>query len=267
MESFQGHGGDGKDAKNLEHLNLLVDYINATYKSTTERLSSLLERGEITYDLLWALFKSNSDVYSICAGTGAGRCIKYIHGEEIVDPNGSAYFQIEGHYLDFDGTRIGEATGLIRIDKFRGPIWISALSAYPLQFHPEADKVRSDLIRHGRTFLSLRGIHYKEYDSRAFRFDDEGKQLIYQIKGRIIIDPVGFHECNPKYPRRRVNEKKRSDSGILLFGSPYMDERCQIKYVDINPEQLGDDELILFNPTVLGFSLSEKRFCLLSPAY
>jgi hypothetical protein len=111
MESYQSHGNDGKDAGNLKHLGLLIDYINDTYKSTTERLLSLLKRGEITYNLLWALFKPNSDVYSICAGTQAGRCLKYTHGEEIVELNGSAYFRIEGRYLDFDGKRIGEAIG------------------------------------------------------------------------------------------------------------------------------------------------------------
>ena len=172
----------------------------------------------------------------------------------------STYFQIEGRYLDFDGTKIGEATELIRIDGFRGPIRISALSAYHLQFHPEADKIRSDLIQNGRVFLSLRGIHYEEYDGQAFRFDDEGKWLIYQIKSKIMIDPAGFYGSNPKYLWKQVNEKRAS------FGSHHMDKKWQIKYVDIDPEQLGDDELTLFNPTVPGFSLGEKRFCLLLSA-
>ncbi|KAF2193617.1 P-loop containing nucleoside triphosphate hydrolase protein [Zopfia rhizophila CBS 207.26] len=260
MESYQSHGDDGKDARNLKHLGLLIDYINATYKSTTERLLSLVKRGEITYDLLWALFKPNSDVYSICPGTQAGRCLKYIHGEEIVDPTGSAYFRVEGRFFDFDGERIGEATGWTKIEKFRGTVQISVLAAYPLRFHPDPDGTRNDLIQHGRTFLSLRGIHYKEYDGNAFRFNDEGKEHVYRVKSRIMIDAVGFHECNPKYHRRRVNEKKPNAFDLFSFGSPLSDEGSQVKYMDIDPEQLGDDELILFNPTVLGFSLKDKRF-------
>ncbi|OCK95318.1 uncharacterized protein K441DRAFT_556596, partial [Cenococcum geophilum 1.58] len=51
-----------------KHLGLLINYINDTYKLTTKRLLSLLKRGEITYNLLWALFKPNSDIYSICVG-------------------------------------------------------------------------------------------------------------------------------------------------------------------------------------------------------
>ncbi|KAF2174657.1 P-loop containing nucleoside triphosphate hydrolase protein [Zopfia rhizophila CBS 207.26] len=260
LESYQSHGDDGKDARKLKHLGLLIDYMNATYKSTTERLLSLLKRGEITYDLLWALFKPNSDVYSICPGTQAGRCLKYIHGEEIVDPTGSAYFRVEGRFFDFDGERIGEAIGRTKIEKFRGTVQINVLATYPLRFHPDPDRTRNDLIQHGRTFLSLRGIHYKEYDGNAFRFDDEGKEHVYRVKSRIMIDAVGFHECNPKYPRRRVNEKKPTALDIFSFGPPLSDEGSQVKYVDIDPEQLGDDELIMFNPTVLGFSLKDKRF-------
>lgn len=258
LQSYQSHENDGNDATSLKHLDLLINYLNATYKSTTERLLSLLKRGEITYSLLWALFKPSSDVYSICAGTHAGRCLRYIDGEETVDPNGSSYFRVEGRYLDFDGKRIGEAIGWTKIDKLRGTSRISALATYPFRFHPDPDKTRNDLIQHGRAFLSLRGVYYKAYDGEAFRVDDDGNMHIYHVKSRIMIGAVGFHECNPKYPRRRVNEKKPNALDLLSFGLPREDKGSQVKYVDIDPEQLGDDELILFNPTVLGFSLKEK---------
>ena len=57
------------DPTSLKHLDLLVDFIKTTYKFTAQRLHSLLESGEITYDLLWALFKPNSTIYSTCFGT------------------------------------------------------------------------------------------------------------------------------------------------------------------------------------------------------
>lgn len=39
-------------ASNSVHLDLLIKYIKEAYESITQRLISLLENGEITYDLL-----------------------------------------------------------------------------------------------------------------------------------------------------------------------------------------------------------------------
>ena len=57
------------DPSNLEHLNLLLDFIRTAYTSTTECLGPLLEKHQITYDLLWTLFKLNTLAYTKCFGT------------------------------------------------------------------------------------------------------------------------------------------------------------------------------------------------------
>ena len=58
------------DYSTLEHLDLLLDFIKTAYASTTERLGPLLEKDQITYDLLWTLFKPNTLAYTKCFGTG-----------------------------------------------------------------------------------------------------------------------------------------------------------------------------------------------------
>ncbi len=47
-----------------KHLGLLVDYTEATFESTVDQLSVLLGKQDITYDLLWALFIPNTEVYT-----------------------------------------------------------------------------------------------------------------------------------------------------------------------------------------------------------
>ncbi|XTI87880.1 P-loop containing nucleoside triphosphate hydrolase protein [Cenococcum geophilum] len=73
----------------LEHLQLLVDYIKNTHEATAQHLGALLQSGQITYDLLWALFKPNA-------------------------------LKIECRYLNFNGTDFGEASTKVKIPKFRG---------------------------------------------------------------------------------------------------------------------------------------------------
>lgn len=101
-----------------KHLELLVDYMEATYKPTVEHLSVLLGKQEITYDLLWALFTLNTEVYTSCPGTGAPRCVLYNHCEEQTELDGSRYMYIEGRYLNSDGQALDEATTGIKIPIF-----------------------------------------------------------------------------------------------------------------------------------------------------
>ena len=67
--------GTTHDPIRLKYLDLLIDFITTTYEPTTQRLLSLLDNEEITYDLLWALFKPNSRVYTTCFGSGKPRCV------------------------------------------------------------------------------------------------------------------------------------------------------------------------------------------------
>ncbi|RSL85559.1 hypothetical protein CDV31_016546 [Fusarium ambrosium] len=53
------------------HLSLFVKYVEAEFQSTDKQLCGLIERNEIIYDLLWALFEPNVKVFTTCAGTDA----------------------------------------------------------------------------------------------------------------------------------------------------------------------------------------------------
>ncbi|KGM92146.1 uncharacterized protein PADG_11682 [Paracoccidioides brasiliensis Pb18] len=115
-----------------KHVDLLIGYIKETYASTTQSLLPLLKRGEITYDLLWTIFKPGIFVYSTCPGTGKPRCVIFDAGEEKMKMNGIKYFSLDCRYLDFDGEVFGEAGTQLEVVRFHGPRPIHDLEAFPL---------------------------------------------------------------------------------------------------------------------------------------
>jgi hypothetical protein len=125
--------GSDTNTSNSLYLDLLIKHIKKAYESTTQRPVPLLENREITYDLLWALFKPNSEAYATCSGTPKPGYIKYDFGEEKTT-NSVEYFYIEGRYLGFDGKTFGEAPIAAGISKFRGVKPIDTLGIVPLQF-------------------------------------------------------------------------------------------------------------------------------------
>jgi hypothetical protein len=143
-------------------LQVLLDFIESSYTSTKERLQSLLQNNEITYDLLSALFKPNSAIYTTCPGTEKPMCVMCNYGEEKVRTNGAPYFSLEARNFDYDGKVFGEATVKIAIEKFRGAKPIDLLEAFPLQYH----RIMRSLIDCGRIFVSLIGRNQHRTISR-----------------------------------------------------------------------------------------------------
>lgn len=97
-------------------------------------------------------------------------------------------------YPNTDGTVLGETPVGIEIDRFRGAKRIESLAAYPLQYHPEAAEMRGQLMACGRKFASLMGIHHQQYEGKAFYMDDEGDIVRRHVKGRVMVDAIGFQE-------------------------------------------------------------------------
>ncbi|KAK3169608.1 hypothetical protein OEA41_008992 [Lepraria neglecta] len=188
LESYQGDANTGttQDATCLKHLDLLVDFIKTTYQSTAQRLLSLLENNEITYDLLWALFTPNSMAYTTCLGTGKPRCVIYDDGEEKETNNRLKYYQMECRYLDHDGQVFGEASINLAIVKFRGKKRISTLNAFPLRYHPDEQGMKDQLVECGRKFVSMLGAHHRYCRGSAFYMED-GEPVKVSVDSRVML--------------------------------------------------------------------------------
>jgi hypothetical protein len=228
----------------------LLEYVKTTYGPIQQHLDELLGRKEITYNLLWALFRPNAEVYATCRGTGAPRCVIYNHCEEMKRRDGSRYLHLSTRCLNSDGRVLGETTVGIEIDIFRGARRIELLSAYPLEYHPEPDTTRRQLIEYGRQYVSLMGIHHRQYEGTAFYFDDEGEIVRRYIQGRIMVDAMCFQENKPNYPCPRV-QKGRPKFSVL-------GQCATIKLENLDPDQLRENEFLICAPTVLGFLLQDQ---------
>ena len=241
-----------------KHLNLLVDHIKDAYTSIGGRVTSLLACGEITYDVLWALFKPNDIVYGTCLGTQKPRCVIFDSGEVKKLDDGTEYFHIEGRYLDFDGKNFGHASTALGIFKFRGTKRIDKLEAFPLKYHPNEKEVRRQLTDCGKKFLTLGGSHLRHYDGVAFIME-RGKINRVSVSGRIMVDGQLFLETNPNYTKPRVDELRKSDSfdGLFIFDMLTADK---IKANALGPSEMTENNLLTCSPTIPGFSFGTKKW-------
>ena len=250
------------DPSTLEHLNLLLGFIKTAYASTIECLGPLLEKRQITYDLLWMLFKPNTLAYTKCFGTGQPRCVRYEFGEEKKTKDGVEFFLVKARYLDFDGKMLGETSSEHAIEKFRGAKQITALDVFPLEYHPGEKHVRAQLSEYGRKFLSMMDIHLREYEGRAF-YIEKGRVVQIFIKSRIVVDAAYFREENPNYTRPSIKESNGGTStGWVLIDLDELDEEepSLAQGSGMDPSEVKGDDLLICSPTVPGFSLGNSRW-------
>jgi hypothetical protein len=92
---------------------------------------------------------------------------------------------------------------------------------------------------------------------------EKGRPKAISVNGKIMVDAKLFWRMNLNYTRPSVNipipHKHLEGSGLSFWTSKDLtksDPTVQINKVD--PEEANDDDLLLFSPTVLGFSLNNK---------
>jgi hypothetical protein len=254
------------DRSTLEHLDLLLNFIRTAYASTTKRLGPLLEKHQITYELLWTLFKPNTLAYTKCFGTSQPRCVKYEFGERKKTKDGIEYFHIKARYLDFDGKVLGETSSEHTIEKFHRAKAITALELFPLKYYPGEEYIRAQLSEHGRKFLSMIDIYLCEYEGKVF-YIEKGRVVEIFIKSRVVVDAAYFQEENPNYIRPAIKEPNRGPLPLSSWtfiglddGDETDKELSPVKDKGMDPLEVEGDDLLVCSPTVPGFSLGTSRW-------
>lgn len=253
------------DTTTTKHLDLLINCVKNIYAPTTARLLPLLEHGEITYDLLWALFKPNTPVYTTCFGTKKPRCVTYDSAEEKMNRRKTRSFRMDCRYFDFDGIAFGRTSIELVIPKFRGVQRINTLPAFPLKYHLDEKQVKSDLVECGRKFVRLIGTHHCHCQGEAFLMH-RGEPARFSVDSRVMIDAGFFWKMNPNYSRPRTDlagTRPGNSLTVVYVGGPPPPPpgwlpRDHVKSDNVQLDDLTEGDFLVCCPTVLGFSFGDK---------
>lgn len=208
----------------IQHLSILVDYINTDYAPIRKVQYPLIAHSEITFELLWSLFVPNTLLYTICEGSNEPRCLKLDLGMEKEDPQRGKYFSLDCRYVDYDGKTFGQARAFLEISDFVGTRRIDNLPVFPLAYHDDEESIRDKLIARGRKFGEMKGMHYKYYKGLAFV--KKKRELVrVNVQSRIMVDPLTFRRINPNYS---VSPVKPGGGVCSATGDPFDEEDSDI---------------------------------------
>ncbi|KAH7416737.1 P-loop containing nucleoside triphosphate hydrolase protein [Cadophora sp. MPI-SDFR-AT-0126] len=170
----------------------------------------------------------------------------------------------DGHWtltaerIDHNGTDFGHVEEKIAIRPYDGYRPLQVLNAFPLEYHPEKDRIIEALVARGKSFISLMGIHHRWYSGTASALSltrktsvIEGEEDMFSlqsitIRGRIIIDIEGFGH---KFPTHKPE---------FSYGKNVISTKSGEHLA------LREKDLIICCHRVPGFSLVNKRWCYFS---
>ena len=194
-------------------LKVLIKYLDKDYDETKKTLYPMLESGTITFNLLWALYKSNEIVYAPTYSTEeVPRAFKVEYANMQKSLVKGEYYEVEGRYLDYNGTIFGKADCTYTVDHFKGPRKISSLNCFPIRYHRDHEALQEKLIARGKDFVALTGMLYKVQKGMAFYKKPNGQVVKVNVDGRVMVDPANFRRINPNY---NVSTIKSEDPDLL----------------------------------------------------
>ncbi|KAK8223114.1 hypothetical protein HDK90DRAFT_515460 [Phyllosticta capitalensis] len=221
------------------HCKILIKYLDEDYDETKKTLYPMLEAGNITFDLLWALFKPNTIAYTTTYGAAEHpRAFKVDYAYKERSFIRGEWYCIEGRYLEYDGKNYGLGDFEINVDAFKGPRKITSLATYPIRYHKDADNVRKQLVERGKRFVTMTGMNYRFHKGLAF---EKRKKAVakHNVNGRVMIDPAIFRRINPNYPISLIKPKDQDALYDICCDSDDEDgssSECEVHGPENNPE-------------------------------
>lgn len=210
-----------------KHLRVLLKYLDQDYSDIRNSLEPMLHSGLITYDLLWALWKPGTLVYTPTYGnTETPRVFKVDTADRHRNMIKGDFYYIDGKYIEYDGKRFGYGSHGLEIAEFRGARRITSLPCYPLQYCKDESKMRKELIERGKKFVALSGVHFKAYTGMAFMKRKKSVLKFNLSNSRIMVDPAIFRRINPNYYVSHVKPKNHDVLTMSMDSSEEESEAC-----------------------------------------
>ncbi|KAG7090338.1 hypothetical protein E1B28_009458 [Marasmius oreades] len=272
----------------LSSVNLLLNFLHTDFQTTIHRINTHKAHRETSFDLLFAILVPRTLLVTECAITGRPRLFKLMSWTRVVT-NTCSYYQLFCESMDLVDHQAtatvlpGRVQTMIILPSFKGTIPMSELDAYPLKYHAYPERLKEGILRRGRKWVDIIGVHHMEFDGIAAFRTEQHKIRRHAVTGRIMIDRTTFKRFNPnyKYPIPVGGSSIRYSPPIVnewgdfrppppptppyedglansLFAGDLVQRKSPNDGKDTQQPDLSEEELLLTSTVVYGFSLPDK---------
>ncbi|KAF4476662.1 ATP-dependent zinc metalloprotease FtsH 2 [Colletotrichum fructicola] len=238
----QARAAEPIDEDLVSELAITTDFAQTEHVTQLASLSSLLDAGEITWELLWTIFPPNILVYRYHRLVEQDQVLELRSIKKFKLVSRPSYWQLNCRIVTDDGVKFGFAYEPFQmlIEEFSGTRKIVDLHTYPLSYHSNPADVRAEALSRGRRYTALREPCVMETSGPAMfeKRDSQEEAHVFKFasQGRTIIDPAGFRSFNPNI------------------------EFMPDVHRGLSRQELTDEQLIVSTPVAFGFCFGNKKW-------
>ena len=171
QDELRQYAEASEDPELRTHMQLCLEYMQKTLHQDIKVFKGFMSKVPLSPELehghLWMVFKPGCLVYEKQHGIERLSRLRSISAVEEDDSFETSLWELSTERISHSGTKIGFIEDDIDIDRYDGCRKLYELTAVPLHFHPEKERIRHDLLERGRKFLSNCGIHHRFYNGTA----------------------------------------------------------------------------------------------------
>ncbi|GAB7357498.1 hypothetical protein MBLNU459_g0032t1 [Dothideomycetes sp. NU459] len=182
-------------ALKIRHTQLLYDLLVTECQNVVESSQDMKAQSVMTYEYLWTLFQPGQIIWSRQDGQDCAHRLQ--SSKYDIDNDCNPVFRLMLLYVDYDGSKFGYKMRSVSICAYEGTKSITSLVAFPLDFHPRKAELVQNLVERGSKVEYFAGTHYRAYDGIGWKYDQYGQKEKFTVKGRIVVDAVGWNRYNP----------------------------------------------------------------------
>lgn len=157
-----------QDTPLITDLNAALKFIDEEHGGNIMEFQRLISYGEITWDLLWALFTPNTLVYHYHELTEQDQVLLARSVRLCKRSDDSTYVRVDCDIISCDGKSFWMARDISNeIDYYPGALKIQDLVVFPLKYHPKASQVLDHAMRRGKKFACMTKNTYHEISGMA----------------------------------------------------------------------------------------------------
>ncbi|KAJ6499691.1 P-loop containing nucleoside triphosphate hydrolase protein [Mycena vitilis] len=249
-----------KGSVELEHLDILLNFIETQFAKTIEQVNNLRPQNLVSYDTLWTLFRPGTIIHSKIRGYD--RAFRLESYYTIACGKQAGFYQ-QGTYMDCDGEEFGPNSETLKIPPFAGSAHISTLPFAPLEMRTRKDEIRAALMKRGKRFQTMRGQCHGEYSGLAIEQRSEEDDKKYSIKSRVMIDGISYNRICADFAWEAPEDEEAAEALFWAEDSLSAEEFAAFKAkmaAEKAARGLTDEETLLATNILRGFSFAEKQW-------
>ncbi|RSL68710.1 hypothetical protein CEP54_002753 [Fusarium duplospermum] len=185
-----------------DHMVLCLQYMTRKFQKGIARFGATVEGRQanecLDFKNLWMVFRPGALLYQKSQDSETVTVLRFMELMAENEPN--EHWSVCVKQVKCNGTQLGYVYKRVHIAKYDGIEPLSSLETFPLQFHPEKQRVEDQMKERGRKYLSLTCISHCQYrgTARLSQWDSPTtlphalKQTV--VRQRIMVDFQEFYQ-------------------------------------------------------------------------